>query len=193
MARMERPSARKAAKASSLSSATISAIVHRPSAKRASKGSASRSQKPRDLVNRSSKRAPSVAEYPGGRLNETTVSRTSSLRDVPRWPPPLPAWWTRRTERPAAHVSGNNVSDGKTLATGNPNGKQNLGLDVRTLKDATGKPFGAELYAAAQKPEGEMTEVSYMFPRPGADKTPVPKVSLFTRVGDLGCGVGYYK
>ena len=26
-----------------------------------------------------------------------------------------------------------------------------------------------------------------MFPRPGADKTPVPKVSLFfTRVGDLG-------
>ena len=67
--------------------------------------------------------------------------------------------------------------------------KQNLGLDVRTLKDATGKPFGAELYAAAQKPEGEITEVGYMFPRPGADKTPVPKVSLFTRVGDLGCGV----
>jgi hypothetical protein len=32
-----------------------------------------------------------------------------------------------------------------------------------------------------------------MFPRPGADKTPVPKVSLATRVGDLGCGVGYYK
>jgi hypothetical protein len=91
------------------------------------------------------------------------------------------------------YVSCNNVSDGKTLATGNPNGKQNLGLDVRTLKDATGKPFGAELYAAAQKPEGEITEVSYMFPRPGADKTPVPKVSLFTRVGDLGCGVGYYK
>ncbi len=32
-----------------------------------------------------------------------------------------------------------------------------------------------------------------MFPRPGADKTPVPKVALFSRVGDLGCGVGYYK
>jgi hypothetical protein len=27
----------------------------------------------------------------------------------------------------------------------------------------------------------------------GADKTPVAKVSLVTRVGDLGCGVGYYK
>jgi hypothetical protein len=33
-----------------------------------------------------------------------------------------------------------------------------------------------------------------MFPRPGADKTPVPKVSLVTKVSDdLGCGVGYYK
>jgi hypothetical protein len=48
-------------------------------------------------------------------------------------------------------------------------------------------------YAAIQKPEGEISEVSYMFPRPGADKTPVAKVSLVTRVGDLGCGVGYYK
>ena len=45
-----------------------------------------------------------------------------------------------------------------------------------------------------QKPEGQITEVSYMFPRPGADKTPVAKASLVTRVGDdLGCGVGYYK
>jgi hypothetical protein len=56
-----------------------------------------------------------------------------------------------------------------------------------------GKPFGAELYAAYQKPEGEITELSYMWPRPGADKTPVQKVSLATRVGNLGCGVGYYK
>jgi hypothetical protein len=29
--------------------------------------------------------------------------------------------------------------------------------------------------------------------RPGADPKPVPKVSFVTRVGDLGCGVGYYK
>ena len=86
-----------------------------------------------------------------------------------------------------------NVSDGKTVAVGNPNAKQTLGVDGRTLKDATGKPFGAELYAAMQKPEGEITEVSYMFPRPGADKTPVPKVSLVTKIGDIGCGVGYYK
>jgi hypothetical protein len=32
-----------------------------------------------------------------------------------------------------------------------------------------------------------------MFPRPGADKTPVPKVFFVTKVGDLGCDVGYYK
>jgi hypothetical protein len=86
-----------------------------------------------------------------------------------------------------------NVSDGKAVAIGNPNAKQLIGVDTRTLKDATGKAFGVELYAAYQKPEGEITEVSYMFPRPGADKTPVQKVSLATRVGDLGCGVGYYK
>ena len=91
------------------------------------------------------------------------------------------------------YVFCSNISDGKNVAIGNPNAKQLLGVDARPLKDATGKAFGAELYAAFQKPEGELTEVSYMFPRPGADKTPVPKVRLATRVGDLGCGVGYYK
>jgi signal transduction histidine kinase len=84
-----------------------------------------------------------------------------------------------------------NISDGKNVALANPNAKQLLGQDVRATKDATGKAFGLELYAAAK--EGQITEVDYMFPRPGADKTPVPKVSFVTRVGDLGCGVGYYK
>ncbi len=91
------------------------------------------------------------------------------------------------------YVFCSNVSDGKNVAIGNPNAKQLLGKDVRTLKDAAGKAFGEELYAAMQKPEGEITEVSYVFPRPGANKTPVPKVSLVTRAGDIGCGVGYYK
>jgi signal transduction histidine kinase len=86
-----------------------------------------------------------------------------------------------------------NASDGKVVALANPNAKNLIGQDQRSLKDSTGKPFGEELYAAAQKPEGQITEVSYMFPRPGPDKTPVPKVSLITRVDDLGCGVGYYK
>src|SRR5467141_902607 len=34
------------------------------------------------------------------------------------------------------------------------------GTDVRTLKDPTGKVFGLETYNAAQKPEGQVTEVS---------------------------------
>src|SRR5271163_4988844 len=80
------------------------------------------------------------------------------------------------------YVFCDNIGDGKTVAVGNPNAKQNLGRDSRTLKDAAGKPFGEELYAAIQKPEGEITEISYVFPRPGADKMPVPKVSLVTRV-----------
>jgi hypothetical protein len=85
------------------------------------------------------------------------------------------------------------LSDGKILAVASNNAKQFLGTDIRALKDATGKIYGPELHAAALKPEGEVTEVSYMFPRPGADKTPAQKVSFVTKVGDLGCGVGFYK
>jgi Single Cache domain 2 len=86
-----------------------------------------------------------------------------------------------------------NLSDGKILAVASNNAKQFLGTDIRALKDSTGKVYGPELHAAGEKPEGQITEVSYMFPRPGANTTPVPKVSVVTRAGDLGCGVGYYK
>jgi len=48
------------------------------------------------------------------------------------------------------------------------------GTDARTLKDPTGK----ELYAAAQKPDGQVTEVSYMFPKPDTTAPAVPKVSF---------------
>ena len=81
------------------------------------------------------------------------------------------------------------ISDGKGLA--GPVAVAS-GVDARTLKDPTGN-FGLELYAAAQKPEGQVTEVSYMFPKPGTTAPAVPKVSYVTRAGDLGCGVGYYK
>jgi signal transduction histidine kinase len=85
-----------------------------------------------------------------------------------------------------------NSGDGNVVATGssNPVGRKVIGQDVRTLKDATGKVYGPDLYAAVK---GQITEVSYMFPKPGADTTPVAKVSFVTKVGDLGCGVGYYK
>jgi Cache domain len=86
-----------------------------------------------------------------------------------------------------------NIGDGKLVAVGNPNVKQLLGTDTRTIKDSNGKPFGQAMFEAYQKPEDQMTEVSYVWPRPGSDKTPVPKVSFVTKVGDLGCGVGYYK
>ena len=81
-----------------------------------------------------------------------------------------------------------NVSDGKLTAATVPN---LLGTDVRTLKDKNGKEFGQEIYKAAI--EGKITEVSYLFPRPGTDPTLFEKVSLITGVGDQGCGVGYFK
>jgi len=82
-----------------------------------------------------------------------------------------------------------NLSDGKFVAVI----KRLLGTDARDLRDPTGKVFGPELYAAAQRSEGQITEINYMFPRPGADQTPVPKITFVTKAGDLGCGVGYYK
>ena len=67
------------------------------------------------------------------------------------------------------------------------------GTDVRTLKDANGNAYGQAIYAAAQKPEGEITVVGpYLFPKPGTTTPTFPKVSFVTKVGELGCGVGYY-
>ena len=83
-----------------------------------------------------------------------------------------------------------NLSDGMLVAVANPNAKANLGKDIRLNKDATGDAFGERLYAAAKAGSGEVT---YMFPKAGADKTPVPKVSFVAAAADLGCGVGYYK
>lgn len=79
------------------------------------------------------------------------------------------------------------VTDGKIVSSTHPS---LLGTDVRSLKDKTDKTFGQELHNAAA--DGLITEVSYMFPRPGED-VPVQKVSFVTRVSDLGCGVGYFE
>jgi hypothetical protein len=87
-----------------------------------------------------------------------------------------------------------NAGDGMIVAIGNPNLKQALGTGIRAAQNSTGKAFGMEIYAAIQKPEGQITEVSYMSPEPGADDKLVAKVSLVARADDdLGCGVGYYK
>jgi hypothetical protein len=82
------------------------------------------------------------------------------------------------------------IADGKGVAT--PLAVP-AGTDLRTLKDPTGKAYGQEAYAAAQKPEGQITEVSYIFPKPGTTAPAVAKESFVTKVADLLCGVGYYK
>jgi Single Cache domain 2 len=69
--------------------------------------------------------------------------------------------------------------------------KTRIGMDRNTMKDEAGKAYGAEIMKVAA--EGKIAEVSYLFPRPGADKTPVQKVAFVTKVGDQVCLVGYYK
>jgi hypothetical protein len=83
------------------------------------------------------------------------------------------------------------ISDGKGLA--GPRYVQADG-NARTLKDSTGKAYGAEqLDGAAKRPEGEIFEVTYRAPKPGTTAPEFQKVSFITKVGDLACGVGYYK
>jgi cytochrome c len=65
-----------------------------------------------------------------------------------------------------------------------------LGTDVRALKQKDGSPLGEKVYGATQA--GTISTVSYEFPKPGTTD-PVPKESHVTRVGNQGCGVGYYK
>ncbi len=78
-----------------------------------------------------------------------------------------------------------NVSDGVLIAH-----PKLIGTDLRTIKDVNGKPFGAEMLDGAR--EGEITEVSYMWPRPDAED-PVQKNSYVIKLNDHVCGVGYYQ
>jgi signal transduction histidine kinase len=64
------------------------------------------------------------------------------------------------------------------------------GKSLKDLKDKTGKAIGEEMYKSAS--EGKITEVDYLWPRPGATD-PVQKITYVTKVGDQVCGVGYYK
>ena len=67
------------------------------------------------------------------------------------------------------------------------------GKKVAELKDKAGKAFGEEMFKIAATPEGQVGQVSYVWPRPGADATPVAKVSFIVKAADQVCGVGYYK
>jgi signal transduction histidine kinase len=64
------------------------------------------------------------------------------------------------------------------------------GKDMPALKDATGKAFGQEMFDKVK--EGEVITIDYMFPRPSTT-TPVAKESFVQGIGDIACGVGYYK
>src|SRR5579862_3979598 len=67
-----------------------------------------------------------------------------------------------------------------------------LGKDVRTIKVDT-DPLGQRIFDIIKNaPAGTISTVDYKFPKPGAT-APVPKESFVTRVGNQGCGVGYYK
>jgi signal transduction histidine kinase len=65
------------------------------------------------------------------------------------------------------------------------------GKKLQDIVDKNGKKLGEEMMQVA-KP-GVMAEVTYFWPRPGADTTPVEKISFVTRAADQICGVGYYK
>ena len=129
-------------------------------------------------------RKPFIANWAPSLQNGCPIFRLTVGSAARQWAQGRGSTWTSPTQR---------LTDGKILATGssNPTARKVLSQDVKTLKDATGKLYGPDLYAAAK--EGQITEVSYMFPKPGADATPVAKISYVTKVDDLGCGVGYYK
>jgi signal transduction histidine kinase len=78
------------------------------------------------------------------------------------------------------------ATNGITLAHPNP---ALMGTDVRAFK-FKGDAIGQRLFDAA-KGAGIVT-VDYDFPKPGTTE-PVPKESFVAQVGDLGCGVGYYR
>ena len=82
-----------------------------------------------------------------------------------------------------------NTTDGKFTAHVSP---ALMGKDVRTLKAGT-DPLGQRIFDTVKSaPEGGIRTIDYEFPKPGTT-VPVPKQSYLTRVGDQGCGVGYYK
>jgi signal transduction histidine kinase len=80
------------------------------------------------------------------------------------------------------------TSSGKFTAHVNP---ALMGTDVRALKDAKdGSPLGQKIFDSVK--DGVIITVSYNFPKPGST-VPVPKEAFITKVGNQGCGVGYYK
>jgi cytochrome c len=82
-----------------------------------------------------------------------------------------------------------NMTDGKFTAHVND---KLMGTDVRAIKSGD-DPLGQRIFDTIKNaPEGTVSTVDYKFPRPGKTE-PEPKQSYVTRIGNQGCGVGYYK
>ena len=82
-----------------------------------------------------------------------------------------------------------NMNDGVFTAHVN---QTMMGTDVRKVKVAD-DPLGQRIFDIIKSaPEGTVGTVDYKFPKPGTTE-PVPKQSYVTRIGNDGCGVGYYK
>ena len=81
------------------------------------------------------------------------------------------------------------MSDGMMTAHVNP---ALMGTDTRNIKVGD-DPLGQRIYDTIKNaPEGTVSTVAYRFQKPGATE-PSPKESYVTRIGNVGCGVGYYK
>lgn len=63
-------------------------------------------------------------------------------------------------------------------------------MDVRTLRDANRKAYGAEMYKDAQ--QGRITEVVFISPVPGSTEL-ATKRAYVTRIDDQICGVSAYE
>jgi hypothetical protein len=78
------------------------------------------------------------------------------------------------------------------LAAFNDKNSATMGTDVRTMK-AKDDPLGQRIFDTINKSSGgDVLTVNYNFAKPGTTE-PVPKESFVTKVGNEGCGVGYYK
>jgi cytochrome c len=81
-----------------------------------------------------------------------------------------------------------NMTDGTFTAHTN---SAMMGTDVRNVK-VKDDPLGQRIFDTINKSGGSIMTVNYNFPKPGTTE-PVPKESFVTKVGNQGCGVGYYK
>jgi hypothetical protein len=79
-----------------------------------------------------------------------------------------------------------NASDG--ILTAHPYGYK--GKQLRDIKGYHGAPFGETIVQNAT--EGAIKQTTYWWPRPGTE-VPLEKTTVYTKVGDQICGVGFYK